>query len=117
MRLKPKRLAELIKKEVSEILQRKVSDPRIQMTSITEVELTPDLKLAKIYVSVFATNPQKKQESLDGIHSATKFIRGELAKSLKMRVTPEIKFIDDISLERGSKIISLMKKIENERIK
>ncbi|MBU0672146.1 MAG: 30S ribosome-binding factor RbfA, partial [Candidatus Margulisbacteria bacterium] len=75
------RVAELIREEISRIIREDVSDPRIGFVSITQVEVTPDLENANVRVSILA-NEEKKQESMQGLYSATSFIRGKLGRLL-----------------------------------
>ena len=109
-----KRLAELIKKEISRIIREEVSDPRIGFVSITQVDASPDLKSAKIYVSIFGGDKDKK-EAMFGLFSATGYIRNKLARLLSLRSAPEIRFIKDESIERGSRVLSIISKLENEK--
>ena len=109
------RIGHLIKQELSLILTRKVKDPRIGFVSITDVDVSPDIKNAKIFISVLGDDEAKKH-SLKGLESASKYIRCELAKVLDIKFMPDINFYLDDSIERGSKILSLMyhlKKDEN----
>ncbi len=110
---RPERVAEQIKKEISMILRERVSDPRIGFVSLTSVDVSPDLKNAKIFVSVLGDENVRK-ETLEGLKSATPFIRGELGQALKLRFVPEINFIYDKSLERGSRVLSIMSRLERE---
>ncbi len=110
---RPERVAEQIKKEVSMILHERVSDPRIGFLSITSVDVSPDLKNAKIFVSVLGDENVRK-ETLEGLKSATSFIRSELGEVLKLRFVPEIVFVYDKSLESGSRVLSLISKLERE---
>lgn len=105
------RVAELIRRIVSDILRAKVSDPRIGFTSVTAVKVSPDLKYAKIYVSVLG-EAADKDNTMKGLASASRYIRGELGHQLALRRVPEISFIRDDSLERGFRLLTLMKKIE-----
>ena len=116
MTARTERMGKLVKEEVSEILRKDVSDPRIGFISITDVDFTEDLQLAKIYVSIFGDEKTKK-ETMEGLKSATGFIRGELAPRLDLKVMPKIVFIRDDSIERGSKLIALMDKLEREKKK
>ena len=108
------RVEELIRQEVSEILRERVSDPRIGFVSLTEVKISPDLKNAIIYVSILG-DEKKKVEAMAGLLSATSFIRGELSKMLELRATPEIRFIRDDSLDRGSRVLDIIYKLEHEK--
>jgi ribosome-binding factor A len=110
---RPERIQELIKEDVSRIIREKVSDPRIGFVSVTSVEITPDLKEAKIFVSVLG-NKEERDKSLEGLRSATSFIRGQLGKTLQLRFVPEINFVYDKSIERGSRVLAIMGKLERE---
>ena len=105
------RVAELIKKVISEIIREEVSDPRIGFVSITRVDLSPDLENAQIFVSILGSEENKK-ESMRGLSSATKFIRGKLGHLLEMRVVPEIKFVRDDSLEKASRVLGIISKLQ-----
>lgn len=111
------RINEEMRRETSEII-RTVKDPRINTSfiTITRAECSPDLKFAKIYFSA-VTKDDKETESEEikkGFVSAAGYIRSKLAERLNLRITPEIKFIADDSLERGAEIFKLMKQVENE---
>lgn len=104
-----KRVAELIHHELSNLLTFQTQDPRIGFVTITEVEITPDLKAAKVYVSVFSDD---EQESLAGLESAISFFRRELARKMQLRYTPTLKFEVDRSVAYGSKIETILSKID-----
>ncbi|MFA4967271.1 MAG: 30S ribosome-binding factor RbfA [Candidatus Margulisiibacteriota bacterium] len=110
---RPERVAELIKEEVSRIIHERVSDPRIGFISITNVELTPDLKSAKIFASVLG-DKNERQKTFEGLRSATPFIRGRLGDVLNLRFMPEISFVYDKSIERGSRVLAIMYKLNRE---
>lgn len=112
MSFRPERLAEAIKKEVSELLTEELKDPRIGFVSITSVEVSKDLRYANIYVSVFGETAEQKA-SLEALQKAQGFIRGELAKRIRLRYTPEITFKLDESIERGSRLIALMNEVRD----
>jgi len=107
------RVAELIKEEVSRIIREDVNDPRIGFVSITNVDLSPDLENAKIHISILG-NEKNKIEGMAGLHSATSFIRGKLGHLLTTRSVPELKFVRDDSLERGSRVLGIISKLEKE---
>ena len=87
-----------VQKELSRIINYEIKDPRIHaMTSVTQVMVTPDLKECKAYISVLG-DEQAQADTLAGLRSAAGFIRRELARSINLRNTPEIKFILDQSL-------------------
>jgi ribosome-binding factor A len=110
---RPERVAELIKEEVSRIIRERVSDPRIGFVSVTGVDLSPDLKNAKIFISVLG-GKQEKDKTFEGLKSATPFIRGQLGQALELRFVPEIQFVHDKSIERGSRVLAIMSKLERE---
>lgn len=104
------RVAELIKKEISSIIREDVSDPRIGFVSITRVDISPDLENAKVFISILGSETIKK-ESMNGLQSATSFIRGKLGNLLEMRLVPEIRFVRDDSLEKASQVLGIISKI------
>lgn len=112
MSFRPERLAEAIKKEVSEMLTEDLKDPRIGFVSITSVEVSKDLRYASVFVSVFG-EPAERKASLEALQKAQGFIRGELAKRIRLRYTPEINFKLDESIERGTRLISLMNEVKD----
>ncbi|BAT55099.1 ribosome-binding factor A [Nostoc sp. NIES-3756] len=110
------RVAELIKREVSQMLINGIKDDRVGtgMVSVTDVDVSGDLQHAKIYVSIYGTE-EAKAETMAGLKSATGFVRSELGARVRLRRTPEVIFIEDRSIERGTKVLSLLNKLENER--
>lgn len=107
MENRQKRLGELLKQEVSELVLREIKDPRIGFVSITSVDLTADLRHAKILVSVLG-NEHERKSSLAGLRSAAGFIRRELGHRLRLKYVPEISIVYDDSIERGTRIVSLI---------
>ena len=110
MSFRPERLAEAIKKEISELLREELKDPRIGFASITSVEVSRDLRYANVFVSVLGESEQQKI-TVETLQGAQGFIRGELGKRIRLRYTPEINFTLDQSISHGSRIIALMKKV------
>ena len=110
------KLAALLKREVSELLVNGVRDERIHqaMITITEVEVSGDLQHAKIFVSVFGEE-KKKAEVLVCLEEAKGFIRGELARRLQMRRSPELFFKIDKGILKGSSVLDLLTSLELER--
>lgn len=105
------RIKKTLLKEISEIIQRHVKDPRISgIVSITEIELSPDYNYAKVFISVYGTEEEKEQ-TIEAIQESTPFIRRELGKRIRLRHTPELEFRKDDSLEKGSRITNLLDKI------
>ena len=90
-----------VRRELSAIIQNEIKDPRIHpMTSVVEVEVAPDLKNAKAYISVLG-DEQAQKDTLAGLQSAEGYIRRALARTVNLRNTPEIRFIMDQSIEYG----------------
>lgn len=110
------RVAELIKREVSQMLLHGIKDDRVGagMVSVTDVDVSGDLQHAKIYVSIYGTE-EAKAETMAGLKSATGFVRSGLGSRVRLRRTPEVIFIEDDSLERGTKVLTLLNKLQDER--
>ena len=99
-----------VHREISRIISMEIKDPRIhQMTSVVSVDVTPDLKFAKVYVSVLGDD-KAKEDTRIGLTSAASHIRTLLAKSLNLRNTPELSFIIDDSIEYG---VNMSKRIDD----
>jgi ribosome-binding factor A len=108
------RVNQLIKEEVSTLLQRELKDPRLGFVTVTEVETSKDLRLAKVFVSVLGDERQWAA-SLAALASARGFVRNWLRQHLDLRVTPEIDFRADRSMEHAAKIQSLLKRVQDHR--
>lgn len=106
-----------VQKELSRIISREIKDPRIsEMTSVVAVEVAPDLKSCKAYISVLG-DEKARTDTLEGLNSAIGFIRKELARTINLRNTPEITFFVDQSIEYGvnmSKLINEVNKNNND---
>ena len=101
------RVNQLIKEEISAVLQRQIKDPRLGFVSVTEVDTTADLKLARVYVSVLG--PQEQwAKSFKALESARGFVWNWLRKHLDLRVTPQLAFRPDRSMEHAAHIQSLL---------
>jgi len=101
------RVNQLLKEEISMLLQREVKDPRLGFVTVTEVDVTADLKLAKVYVSVLGPEEQWVS-SFRALESARGFVWNWLRRHLDLRVTPEIAFRPDRSMEHAAHIQSLL---------
>lgn len=98
-------------KELSNIIRGEIKDPRINpMTSVVSVEVAPDLKTCKAYISVLG-DEQSQQDTIKGLKSAEGYIRRQLARSINLRNTPEIKFILDQSIEYGVNMSHLIDEV------
>jgi ribosome-binding factor A len=107
------KLGELIAAELSELLRTRVKDPRVGFASITRVEVSGDLRHAKVFVSVMGS-PEEREATMQGLKNATGFLRHELATRLVIRFMPELVFKLDKSIEEGSRILELIRRVEQE---
>lgn len=102
-----------VKKELSILIGRDIKDPRIHpMTSVLDVEVAPDLKTAKIYISVMG-DEEARNDTYQGLRSAASYMRSQLAKTLNLRNTPELTFIMDNSIEYGANMSKLIDEINS----
>ncbi len=107
------RLNKVIKQEISSSLEREVNDPRLSNSiSVTEVSVSPDLKYAKVFVSILG-NETDKTEMLAGFNAASGFLRKKLASHLKLRCVPQLSFHYDNSIEQGARLLKLIEQVSN----
>ncbi|MBD2870693.1 30S ribosome-binding factor RbfA [Paenibacillus arenilitoris] len=106
------RVGEQIKKELSQIIQTELKDPRIGFITVTGVEATSDLSQAKVFLSVLGSEEQK-EATLKALANGTGYIRSELGKRMRLRHTPELIFKFDSSIEYGSRIEALLENINS----
>jgi len=107
---------ELIRQELSVLISRQVKDPRVHaLTSVTAVETSPDLRHAKVFVSVLG-NKEEQKETIEALRAAAGFLRHELASRLTLRHVPELDVRLDQSIERGERIMRLLRKLEKESL-
>ena len=107
------KLGELIAAELSELLRTRVKDPRVGFASITHVQVSGDLRHAKVFVSAMGS-PEECEATMQGLKNATGFLRHELATRLVLRYMPESAFKLDKSIEEGARILELIQKVEQE---
>ncbi len=107
------RVGELILKHVSEIISRGLKDPRIGFVTLTSVDVSSDLRYARIYYTVIGSDTERSQTAV-GIEKATPYIRRQLASKLTIRHTPELTFVYDASIEYGAHIESILKELHND---
>ncbi|MBI2527660.1 MAG: 30S ribosome-binding factor RbfA [Candidatus Rokubacteria bacterium] len=107
------RVNQLVKEEISTLLQRELKDPRLGFVTVTEVDVTPDLKQAKVYVSVLGTE-QQWVSSFKALESARGFVWSWLRKHLALRVTPELVFRPDRSMEHAARMQALLAGLQRE---
>jgi ribosome-binding factor A len=103
------RVADQVRIEVAEILMRKTKDPRLSSVTVTDVDLTADLRQAHVYfTSLTAQTPEQVQEIQSGLERAAGFIRSELGRRLQLRYTPELTFHHDLSGPKRDRILTLL---------
>lgn len=114
MRLRPERVQEALRQEISLIVQTEIKDPRLGFITITKVDLTKDLRYARVYFSVLGKNADKNK-ALKGLNSAKGYIKGLVADRIKLRFMPEISFKIDDTLEHTQHIYELLNRMEKPR--
>lgn len=103
-------LSEVIARELSDLIRTRMKDPRIGFASITDVDLSADLRHAKVFVSVMG-DAQEQRATLDALNHASGFLRHELAQRLTVRHTPDIAFRLDESIARGAHVLDLINQV------
>lgn len=111
MTLRNERVRKTLMKEIADILQKEIRDPKISgVVSILDVEVSHDNSYAKVYYSIFG-NDEQKAKTIEAMTQNTPKIRHEVGKRIRLRLTPELRFIYDDSIERGSKVSEIIDKI------
>lgn len=111
------RINELLRAEISELITREIKDPRLSgMISVTEVDTSPDLRVAKVYISILGSE-EERRIAINALQKAAGFFRKELGGRLTLRRIPELSFRLDLSIERGDRIMRLLHEIEREDAK
>ncbi len=105
------RVSDLLREEIAEIVKFKLKDPRLGFITVTGVDVTEDIRMASVYVSVL--KDEEKKSTIEILNAAKSFIRSELSKRLRMKFIPTIEFRLDLSAEYGSKIEKLLKEIRS----
>lgn len=113
MSMRANRVAEQMKKELGDIIGNKVKDPRIGFVTVTDVEVTGDLQQATIFISVLGRDSEK-EDTLKGLNKAKGFIRTEIGRRIRLRITPEIMFEFDESVAYGNRIDSLLRQVKDD---
>jgi len=110
------RVASMIKREVSLMLLNGIKDDRVGagMVSVTDVIVSGDLQHTKVFVSIYGTD-EAKAETMEGLKSATSYVRNQLGQRVQLRRTPEVIFLEDRSLERGDKMLTLLNQLSADR--
>lgn len=112
MRIRPEKVAHLMRREVADILENRLRDPRLGSTvTVTDVEVTQDLSFARVYVTVLGDEAARAQ-ALETLARASGFVRREIGGRLDLREVPEIRFVYDDSLDRGHRVEDLLRRLE-----
>ncbi|MGH8723658.1 MAG: 30S ribosome-binding factor RbfA [Burkholderiales bacterium] len=107
---RPQKLGDLIQRELSELLQRELRDPRVGMITLTGVDVSPDLSHAKVFYTTL--DPGHVEDAARGLKRAAGFLRSQLAKRIKLYTTPELRFAYDESVERGDRLSRLIDSVK-----
>ena len=102
-----------MKREIGEIIDRRLKDPRVGMVTVTDVSVTADLRYARVYFTVLGEQ-KELQQARDGLESARLYIQGEIGRRIRMKYTPELSFHFDESLQRGLHIDKVLKELKTE---
>ena len=103
---RPQKLGDQIQRELSDLVQREVRDPRVGMVTITSVDVSPDLSHAKIFFTILEKD--KLEATTQGLKRSAGFLRSQLARRIKLYTTPELRFVYDESVERGDRLSRLI---------
>lgn len=110
---RPRKVADLIQRELSGLLRRELRDPRVGMVTLTAVDVSPDLSHAKIFFTIL--EKEKQGETTDALQRAAGFLRSQLAHRIKLYATPELRFVYDDSIERGAQLSQLIDSVRPKR--
>lgn len=108
-----RRVQELLVQEISNIIRREIKDPRVGFVTITDAEVSPDLRHARVFFSVLGDASQQ-EETTRALNRAAGFVRSEFAHRAQMRYVPEIRFEFDSSIERGARISQLLEQVKQD---
>ena len=111
---RPQRVAALVRQEIAALLMKGVKDPRFGFVSVMDVRMSPDLRYANVYVSLYGTETERKS-SLIGLQQSTGWIRREIGKRLRLRLTPEIRFFEDHTLDNAFRIEEILHDLDAEQ--
>ncbi|MEX0881009.1 MAG: 30S ribosome-binding factor RbfA [Thermoanaerobaculia bacterium] len=104
------RVADLVRSELSLLVLTKAHDPDLRGVTITDVEMPPDLKSARVFFSCLGGQPER-EKAAEALHRASGFLRREIGQRCKLRYAPELHFVTDLSLERGARIEELLSQV------
>lgn len=109
------RVSDEIRRRLTELIHGELKDPRVSfLSSITRIEMSPDLRYAKVFVSVMGT-PEQQEESIAALKHAAGFLRREMGVDLRMRHIPGLQFVLDHSIEEGDHVLRLLREVDSEQ--
>ena len=108
------RLGDQLRVEIADLIQKEVRDPRVGFVTVTEVRMSPDLKHARVYVSILGDEAQSA-ESLDALERSRGFLKSQIGHRLKLRYVPQLRFVLDETLDESARIESLLKETYGEK--
>jgi ribosome-binding factor A len=111
--LRRMKLQEAVRELVATVIQRELKDPRVGFATVTKVEMTPDGRWVKVFISVLGT-PEQVQETMEGLTRAQGFLQKRIAEHLQMRFAPRLQIVHDESLEKAMQVQRLIKRLEEE---
>ena len=113
MNLRPERVAQFMRREIADIVEHRLNDPRLHglVVSVTDVEVSQDLSFARVFVSVLESG-EARERALAALQSAAGFVRHRLGTRLDLREIPEIRFVHDASIERGARVEELLRRLQ-----
>jgi len=103
---RPQKVADLIQRELAELIRLEVRDPRVGMVTLTSVDVSPDMSHAKVFFTILDSG--RKDETAKGLQRAASFLRSQLSRRMSMYTTPELRFVYDESVERGDRLSQLI---------
>jgi ribosome-binding factor A len=110
---RPRRVGGLLLREVAEILQKNVKDPRVGLVTVTGAEMSPDLLVARVYYTILDQGADRGEVER-GLKSASPFIRRGLARRLRLKAVPEIHFVHDESVDRGFRLLEILEEVRHD---
>jgi len=115
MSRRTEKISQLLKGEVARVLREEATDPRLELVTVTRIDVAPDLSNALVYWSVMGDTSEERLDAVTrGLDSAAGFLRGRIARTLPLKKTPELRFRHDPSLALGSETLSLLRDLATE---
>lgn len=110
-RRRPRQVADMVRGELARLIREELRDPGIGFATLTEVEMSPDLRSARVHVSVLGKDPEQFAKSVAALNHAAGHLRGLVGRNLSLRHAPQLHFVEDHTLERGARIEELLRGI------